>query len=384
MKTVIVNIGADRSISCSDTTLGSSGEHNVTGLKFAVGDPELSCCDFFRLWTGDRYSERLFSENGMISFTVPREVLRPPYVDMELCGYIEKEGTVCYVAKSGKIRFRVETSACASLMCTDAAEPFEAYSLECGRAAVLAVESKTAAEEARVEACEHALDARQSSEAAKSSMNAAEKAASRAQSSSENISRLLSEGEVTSALIEKNSAAEMSFWVGTRAEFGELEAPENNTLYLFTDDNALKELEDKLEARCTKRIAELPALSEILDSVYPVGSVYISVGSTAPEALFGGSWERISDCFLLASGSRHALGSTGGSERVTLSAEELPKHKHTVSIYTSSGSSAGGTLAYSENSSGGGSIYNTAESGGGKAHENMPPYLAVAVWKRIA
>lgn len=52
--------------------------------------------------------------------------------------------------------------------------------------------------------------------------------------------------------------------------------------------------------------------ASLLD-VYPVGAIYMSVNSTNPSTLFGGTWEQIKDRFLLACGSSYANGATGGS-----------------------------------------------------------------------
>jgi len=62
----------------------------------------------------------------------------------------------------------------------------------------------------------------------------------------------------------------------------------------------------------------------IVDLIYPVGSIYMSVNSTSPATLFGGTWERIQDRFLLAAGSSYSAGGTGGSADAT-----LPSHTHT-------------------------------------------------------
>ena len=43
--------------------------------------------------------------------------------------------------------------------------------------------------------------------------------------------------------------------------------------------------------------------SEIIRAIYPVGAIFISTDSTSPATLFGGTWERIKDTFLLAAGS---------------------------------------------------------------------------------
>ena len=51
-----------------------------------------------------------------------------------------------------------------------------------------------------------------------------------------------------------------------------------------------------------------------LQSVYPVGAVYISTSDTNPETLFGfGTWERIKDVFLLAAGDTYPAASSGGA-----------------------------------------------------------------------
>lgn len=43
-------------------------------------------------------------------------------------------------------------------------------------------------------------------------------------------------------------------------------------------------------------------LTTIKDEIYPVGSIYVCLSEINPEELFGGSWERIENRFLLASG----------------------------------------------------------------------------------
>ena len=53
-------------------------------------------------------------------------------------------------------------------------------------------------------------------------------------------------------------------------------------------------------------------LAEIMLALYPVGAVYISVNSTSPASLFGGTWESISGRFLLGADDTYTAGSTGG------------------------------------------------------------------------
>ena len=67
----------------------------------------------------------------------------------------------------------------------------------------------------------------------------------------------------------------------------------------------------------------------IIDIVYPVGSIYMSVTSTSPAVLFGGTWEQLENRFLIGAGTNHAAGATGGSATHTLTTSEMPSHNHT-------------------------------------------------------
>ena len=130
----------------------------------------------------------------------------------------------------------------------------------------------------------------------------------------------------------------------------------------------------------------------LLDMVYPVGSIYLSVSGTDPQTLFGGTWARLEDVFLLAAGAKHAAGSTGGEESHILTEAEIAPHKHAMAYGPeSSASSTGfsyGIAAGSATNSAGGRGYasnlGTFSAGGGQPHNNMPPYLAVYTWKRTA
>ena len=68
---------------------------------------------------------------------------------------------------------------------------------------------------------------------------------------------------------------------------------------------------------------------DIIDAIYPVGSIYMSVTNTNPATLFGGTWAQIEDTFLLAAGTNHLAGTTGGEETHTLTTGEMPTHNHT-------------------------------------------------------
>ena len=129
-----------------------------------------------------------------------------------------------------------------------------------------------------------------------------------------------------------------------------------------------------------------------LSDIYPIGSIYLSVSSTSPATLFGGTWEQIKDVFLLAAGDTYSAGSTGGEATHTLTVAELAKHSHDI-ITDGTGKYVGfndGNMSpdYVRNdytdTSNIGNQYVTTEVGGNQAHNNMPPYLTVYMWKRVS
>lgn len=132
-------------------------------------------------------------------------------------------------------------------------------------------------------------------------------------------------------------------------------------------------------------------MSQVLNA-YPVGSIYMSVNSTNPGELFGGTWEQIQGRFLLGQGSGYSAGATGGEAEHTLSVSELPSHRHTgldidnVYIFGWDNGTKPGTDWMRQLNQGNSTAnrITTGYTGGGSAHNNMPPYLVVYIWKRTA
>lgn len=120
---------------------------------------------------------------------------------------------------------------------------------------------------------------------------------------------------------------------------------------------------------------------------YPVGSIYMSVNSTSPASLFGGTWEQLKDRFLLGAGSTYSNGVTGGAATVTLTLNQIPAHTHDLNVVSldNTGSASTDQITYGKTT---GTKYindNSMEkAGGGASHNNMPPYLVVYMWKRTA
>ncbi len=145
---------------------------------------------------------------------------------------------------------------------------------------------------------------------------------------------------------------------------------------------------------------------QLLDLIYPVGSIYMSVSDCDPALLFGGTWERLKDRFLLAAGDAYAAGTEGGAAEVTLTEEQMPEHNHEVqlTVYGYDGWNSWTTKRYGvmfNSNNANNAVYyhdpgetlkvadvsgnaNTVIAGGNAAHNNMPPYMAVYIYKRTA
>ena len=191
---------------------------------------------------------------------------------------------------------------------------------------------------------------------------------------------------------------------------------------------------------CNSNINSLPL------KIYPVGAIYISTSSTNPSVLFGGSWQQITGRFLLACGGGYGAGAVGGEASHVLSYNEMPLHTHSLGNHTHSIPSLSGNTkdggyhghnilpvnggcnwvmpasigtgetfrptsspfpgvhqghwftdilaaapsgthsheVVTNGSTTGANNGATGPSGVNYAHNNMPPYLAVYVWKRIS
>ena len=150
----------------------------------------------------------------------------------------------------------------------------------------------------------------------------------------------------------------------------------------------------------------------------PIGSFYISEDSTSPAEIFGGMWQRITGQFLFGTDTTetdpgiYPAGSTGGeaehyhsTQGHTLTVDEIPSHNHepldSRAFVTTDRSHTPNRTTVASGSGATGILHsdiglvrqnNTAARGGGGSHShgntgsasNMPPYLAVYIWKRVA
>lgn len=138
------------------------------------------------------------------------------------------------------------------------------------------------------------------------------------------------------------------------------------------------------------------AISQITDKAYPIGSIYMSVNDVNPSELFGGEWEQIQGRFLLASGdltdendnilATYNVGDTDGNKDavVVSHSHSLTEGGNALSIDSNTAETTSGFAngnLWGDTNKRRSSIASNGVSGTDK---NMPPYIAVNMWKRIA
>ena len=142
----------------------------------------------------------------------------------------------------------------------------------------------------------------------------------------------------------------------------------------------------------------------IINLVYPVGSIYMSVNNVSPATFLGGTWTQIKDKFLLSAGDSYAAGSTGGAASHTHEygiqfggyyrdiAMESNTHagvlQHGKSGVPVPATSVGSFEAPINDSSTTAiktvSMGHYASVADTSITSNMPPYLTVYMWQRTA
>ncbi|EAX69972.1 hypothetical protein TVAG_547680, partial [Trichomonas vaginalis G3] len=163
------------------------------------------------------------------------------------------------------------------------------------------------------------------------------------------------------------------------------------------------ELPAMLDKKADK--TELQTLkTQILETLYPIGSIYTSMNSTNPSKVLGfGAWEQIVDKFLYCANSSKE---TGGSKKITEA--NLPPHTHTGTtnfsgdhshslrdhpLYNSEYYAGNDVLSPSYNNSakktfrptepGGNHVHTFTTNPTGSGADYMPPFVTVFAWYRV-
>ena len=129
---------------------------------------------------------------------------------------------------------------------------------------------------------------------------------------------------------------------------------------------------------------------EITGEQYKVGALYFTTISSNPSTIFGyGTWESFGKGKTLVGldptdTDFDMVEETGGEKTHTLITEEMPGHTHTEQRVTGTYTSSGGGSGFHGNVSNAIATQDSGLTGGDQAHNNIPPYVVVYIWKRIS
>lgn len=100
----------------------------------------------------------------------------------------------------------------------------------------------------------------------------------------------------------------------------------------------ISKLDKEVEGRLDEQDKRIDEIADLAGAAPAVGRILIYADDTDPNEVYKGTkWERIGNRFLYGydpANPSKPLGGMGGSESVTLTASQIPGHKHTMSAHT--------------------------------------------------
>ncbi len=118
-------------------------------------------------------------------------------------------------------------------------------------------------------------------------------------------------------------------------------------------------------------------VSDLLNRVYPVGSIYMSAVNVSPASFLGGTWQAIEQGrMLMAAGSSWQAGTTGGAAYHALTVQEMPAHDHSATETAAGGHTHGastgsaGAHSHSGSTNNAGNHYHTGTTSTSGAHHH--------------
>ena len=133
---------------------------------------------------------------------------------------------------------------------------------------------------------------------------------------------------------------------------------------------------------------------ELINYIYPIGSIYLSVNSVNPSTFLGGTWVQWGEGKTIIGVDDEdtdfdTAENTGGEKMHTLTIDEIPSHYHRNPLASPDDSNFSGVdnqlvVADSDTSHAtGNNSYPTTSKGGDQPHNNLQPYITCYMWKRI-
>jgi microcystin-dependent protein len=126
---------------------------------------------------------------------------------------------------------------------------------------------------------------------------------------------------------------------------------------------------------------------KLLVEAFPINKVEVFFDDLDHSNFLGFSWERIAEGKFPVGydpndTDYNQIGKTGGEKMHKLTIDEMPKHSHKIKV---SGSTTGGYAGILRNNASDGPASGFIENeGGNQSHENRPPFIVMALWRRIA
>jgi hypothetical protein len=129
--------------------------------------------------------------------------------------------------------------------------------------------------------------------------------------------------------------------------------------------------------------------TEIINKIYPVGSIYMSINNTNPGTyLTGTTWAvwgsgRVPVGVDTGQTEFNTVEKTGGEKTHILTIGEMPKHTHKIPHKDNSDGGDINSWGYESNFDNNSSYQNTLTfAGSGSAHNNLQPYITCYMFKR--
>ena len=134
---------------------------------------------------------------------------------------------------------------------------------------------------------------------------------------------------------------------------------------------------------------------ELIEIIYPVGSIYITTNEQNPGEYIGGTWESYGQGRTLVGAGTgtdsnnvqrvFTINSTGGEYQHKLTTSEMPSHTHGIN---SADQESSGAWGYGISWDGKGAMSSgtnrISNTGGGQYHNNIQPYIVTYIWKRVS
>lgn len=193
---------------------------------------------------------------------------------------------------------------------------------------------------------------------------------------------------------QRNTSTAIKTWTGTKAQYDAITTKDNNTLYHITDDESSITTALNTLVQTTQT-----AITAVINSIYPVGSIYLTVSNDNPATLLGlGTWQKVaSGRVLQGADTNHTAGTTIAAGLPNITGETYSTNSSASSHYANTyrgvfrgrnttGYSYYGGNPISSSDTNVGISFDASRSNSiyGASSTVQPPAFVVNIWQRIS